>query len=96
MAVVVINLGSTLAHSHPKPLRARHAATGLGLLDVAAPLGLVLALPAVLPFALVASVIGHGLPRHLVAGSAGRFTLTAMGVGLKLLSMFTLAPEKRG
>ena len=100
VGIALVNLGVTLCRSRPLPLSARYVAAGLAFLAATVLMGLTLAFglaaPTALPAWLVAPVAGHGLPLHLLAGIAGWFTLTAMGVALKLLSMFTLAPEERG
>ncbi len=100
VAVAIVNLAVTLGRARPLPLSARYVAAALAFLGATVLVGLSLAMglaaPGLLPVALAAPLLGHGLPLHLMAGIAGWFTLTAMGVGLKLLSMFTLAPEERG
>lgn len=86
--------------TRPLPLPARFVAAALAFLWVTVLLGLCLALavarPGTLPPDRVARLLVDGLPLHLLAGIGGWFTLTAMGVGYKLLAMFTLAPEHRG
>jgi hypothetical protein len=94
------NLAVTLWRARPLALSARYVAAALAFLAATVLLGLTLAValavPALLPPALAATIAGEGLPFHVLAGVAGWFTLTAMGVGLKLLAMFALAPEQRG
>lgn len=89
----------TLA-SAPLPLPARYVAAGLVFLTLVPLLGVALALAVVAPRQLGVAVDGllyaRGLPLHLLAGLGGWLALTAMGVALKLLAMFMLAPEERG
>ncbi|MDI3317869.1 MAG: hypothetical protein QJR14_09685 [Bacillota bacterium] len=93
-------LGRTLASARPLPLPARYVAGGLLFLVLVPALGAALALAVVVPervgLAGAGFLLGRGLSLHLLAGLGGWFTLTAMGVALKLLSMFALAPEDRG
>ncbi len=97
--LAIVNLGVTLFAARPLPLSARYVACALGFSLLTVLLGLTFALAisttSLLPEAL-APLIGAGLPFHILAGIAGWLTLTAMGVTLKLLSMFMLAPEERG
>lgn len=100
IALSLVNLYVTLGRSRPLPLSARYVAVSLGFLTLTVLMGTSLALgltgTLILPPSILASLLGFGLPIHLLSGIAGWFTLTAMGVSLKLLSMFTLAPEERG
>lgn len=99
-AVALANLGRTLGRARPLSLPARYVASALGFLALTVLLGLTFALamtwPGLLPAGMAGPLLGAGLPLHLLAGVGGWFTLTAMGVALKLLAMFTLAPEDRG
>ncbi|MCL6595376.1 MAG: hypothetical protein K6V73_04100 [Firmicutes bacterium] len=100
VGVNAVNLAVTLWRARPLPLSGRYAAAALAFLAATVLLGLTLAatltVPTLLPPVLAATLAGEGLPFHVLAGVGGWFTLTAMGVGLKLLAMFTLAPEERG
>lgn len=91
------SLGRTLWRARPLPFAARFVAIGLVFLFATVVLGilmsLVLSRPDLMPWP---RVISHGLPLHLMAGLIGWFTLTAIGVSYRLLTMFTLAPEERG
>lgn len=99
-AVALANLGRTLGRARPLSLPARYVAAALIFLALTVLLGLTFALtltvPGLLPLPVAAPLMGSGLPLHLLAGIGGWFTLTAMGVALRLLAMFTLAPEERG
>ncbi|MDI3297881.1 MAG: hypothetical protein QJR08_01795 [Bacillota bacterium] len=93
-------LGRTLASARPLPLPGRYVAAGLLFLALVPALGVALALAVAAPRwtgpAAAGFLFARGLPLHLLAGLGGWFTLTAMGVALKLLAMFMLAPEERG
>ncbi len=97
--LAIVNLGLTLFAARPLSLSARYVASALGFSFLTVLLGLTFALAfsgsGLLPPAL-APLIGAALPLHILAGVAGWLTLTAMGVALKLLSMFMLSPEERG
>ncbi|QIA27396.1 hypothetical protein DYI95_007480 [Thermaerobacter sp. PB12/4term] len=103
-AVAAVNLAIGLWRARPLVLPARFVAVGLAFLLLTGGLGVSLALVLALPDAagrhlspaLTAQLLARGLPLHMAAGLGGWFTLTAMGVAYKLLSMFTLAPEERG
>lgn len=89
------NLGVVLWRARPLPLCARFIAFGLGFLLVTGGLGVTFGLvldAASMPNWLL-PLQRSGLALHVVAGVAGWFTLTAMGVSYRLLSMFMLAPE---
>lgn len=103
-AVATVNLAIGLWRARPLVLPARFVAVGLIFLLLTGGLGVLLAWILAHPQGavrhlgapLVARLLQRGLPLHMVAGIGGWFTLTAMGVAYKLLSMFTLAPEDRG
>jgi len=98
------NLGVGLWRARPLVLPARFVAAGLGFLVLTVAMGLTLAMmlahPEPMARHLSADLTGRflsrGLSLHVLAGIGGWFTVTAMGVAYKLLSMFTLAPEDRG
>ena len=94
----IANFAVTLRGVRPLPLPARFVAAALGFLVLAALLGLSFGLAFSLPSppAWLAVLAAQGLPLHLAAGIGGWFTLTAIGVGYKLLPMFMLAEEDRG
>ncbi len=97
---VTIAAGSlfrTLWQTRPLPFAARFVAAGLVFLFTALGLGILLGCALSSP-ELVSwtGAFTDGLRLHLLAGLIGWFTLTAMGVSYRLLSMFTLAPEERG
>lgn len=95
--VAAWSLGRTLWQARPLPFSAWFVAAGLGFLFVAIGMGLVLGCAFAHPDWITWSeVFGGGLRLHLLAGLIGWFTLTAIGVSYRLLSMFTLAPEERG
>lgn len=93
-AIVPANI---LWRTRPLPFSARFIAVGLAFLLIAAIMGVVMgvafARPELVPWP---GVLSTGFRLHLLAGLIGWFTLTAMGVSYRLLSMFTLAPEERG
>lgn len=93
----VVVLSKILWRARPLPLSAQFVAVGLCFLLVTAVMGITMGLafadPELVPWPEVHTA---GLRLHLLAGLVGWFTLTAMGVSYRLLSMFTLAPEERG
>ena len=95
--IAVVSLARTLWRARPLPFAARFLAAGLVFLVAALGMGIVLGGALSAPGAVMwpaASTVGLRL--HLLAGFAGWFTLTAIGVSYRLISMFTLAPEERG
>lgn len=97
VAIAVTTLSQTLWQARPLPFSARFVAAGLVFLVVALGMGIVLGLvfsvPKWIPWT---GAFTDGLRLHLLAGLIGWFTLIAIGVSYRLLSMFTLAPEERG
>ena len=93
--LAALNLGITLWRGRPLPLPAQFVAAGLCFLLVTGALGLIFACALALPDApaWTLAILARGLPLHAAAGFGGWFTLTAMGVSFRLLSMFMLAPE---
>ena len=98
------HLARGLWRARPLVLPGRFAAAGLSFLLLAVVVGLSMAVLLAWPEraaglgrpGLAAGLLSTGLALHLAAGIGGWFTLTAMGVAYKLLSIFTLAPEERG
>lgn len=90
-------LARILWRTRPLPFSAYFVAVGLGFLLITAAMGIVMGLvfayPDLVPWP---EALSTGFHLHLLAGLVGWFTLTAMGVSYRLLSMFTLAPEERG
>lgn len=86
-----------LWRTRPLPFSAQFVAAGLGFLLITAAMGIAMGLafafPALVPWP---DIFAAGFRLHLLAGLVGWFTLTAIGVSYRLLSMFTLAPEDRG
>lgn len=93
----VIALARILWQTRPLTFSAQFIAAGLVFLLLTVTLGLVFGLvfaaPELVPWG---DALGDGFRLHLLAGLGGWFTLTAIGVSYRLLSMFTLAPEERG
>ena len=79
-----------------RTLPVRFVATGLGFLVLTLALGLCFSLALTWPGApaWIDELLRRGLDLHVLAGLGGWFTLTAMGVAYRLLSMFILAPEE--
>lgn len=92
-----VALARILWQTRPLGFSSQFIAAGLIFLLITVVLGLifglVLAAPQLVPWS---DVFGAGFRLHLLAGLLGWFTLTAIGVSYRLLSMFTLAPEERG
>ncbi|MGH7048346.1 MAG: hypothetical protein ACREE2_18370 [Stellaceae bacterium] len=96
-AIAAVSLSQTLWRARPLPFSARFVATGLAFLFAALAMGVVLGLAFAIPqWVPWPGAFTDGLGLHLLAGLVGWFTLTAIGVSYRLLSMFTLAPEERG
>ncbi|MGH7032586.1 MAG: hypothetical protein ACREFL_02515, partial [Stellaceae bacterium] len=97
VAIAAASLSRTLWQARPLPFSARFVAAGLVFLFIALGMGIVLGCAFSSP-ELVSwpDNATDGLRLHLLAGLIGWFTLTAIGVSYRLLSMFTLAPEERG
>lgn len=97
--ISIVNLAITLWRSRPLGLPSLYVSVALGFFLVTLAMGTSLALlltdPGVLSPGFL-TILANGLPLHLLAGIGGWFTLIALGVGIKLLSMFSLAPEERG
>lgn len=97
VAIAAVSLSQTLWQARPLPLSARFVAAGLVFLIAALGMGIVLGCALSSPELIAwAGAFTDGLRLHLLAGLLGWFTLTALGVSYRLLSMFTLAPEERG
>lgn len=90
-------LACILWQTRPLTYSAQFIAAGLVFMLLTVTLGLIFGLvfaaPELVPWA---DALSDGFRLHLVAGLGGWFTLTAIGVSYRLLSMFTLAPEERG
>ncbi len=96
-AIAAADFARLLWQARPLSLSARFLFCGLLFLFAALGLGITLGLAFAAPrFFPSPAIFGEGLKLHLLAGLFGWFTLTAMGVSYRLLSMFTLAPEERG
>jgi hypothetical protein len=97
VTIAAVSLSRTLLRARPLPFSARFVAAGLVFLVIAVGMGIVLGCAFSAPELVSWSgVFTDGLRLHLLAGIIGWFTLTAIGVSYRLLSMFTLAPEERG
>ena len=98
--MLALVVASMLWDASSLALAARFVAVGLAGLILTVALGLTMALalnqPQIFGGRLLAVVLTQGLQYHLALGLIAWFTLTAMGVGYKLMAMFTLAPEERG
>lgn len=96
LGVGAFNVAATLWRARPLPMQALFVAAGLGFLLLTGLIGLgftlALSLPA--PPAILTGLVRDGLSAHVAGGLFGWFTLTAMGVSYRLLSMFMLAPEE--
>lgn len=91
------SIARTLWQARPLPFPARFVAVGLACLLAVLVMGIILATAFVAPRHLAwGRAFTDGLRLHFLAGLVGWFTLTALGVSYRLLSMFTLAPEERG
>jgi len=91
-------LASPLTGGKTLPLPARFVALALVCVLAAASLGELLAsmLAGLLGDDLAAALAGQGVALHAGFGLGGWLSLAAMGVSYRLLSMFLLAPERRG
>lgn len=98
--MLALAVASTLWVAPSLALPARFVAAGLVGLLLTVALGLTMALarnqPQLFGARWLAAVLTQGLGSHVAMGLIAWFTLTAMGVGYKLMVMFTLAPEERG
>jgi len=94
-ALIIWNLGRTLAAAPKLPLPARFVTVGLVCVAATVTLGIIFAL--VLGGTVNATSLlvltGIGRPIHATAGLGGWLTFTAMGVSYRLLAMFMLAPD---
>jgi len=97
VALVAVTIGRALVAGRPLALPGRFVAAGLCFLCLTVLLGVSFALALAWPdyFAWDGLVV-HGLGLHIATGIIGWFTLTAIGVSYRLLSMFMLAPEEDG
>lgn len=95
--LVGATIGRALTAARPLALPGRFVAIGLGFLLLTIGLGLSFALalawPETFPWG---GWLSRGLKLHVMSGLVGWFTLTAMGVSYRLVSMFMLAPEEDG
>lgn len=91
-------LFATLISSASLPLPAGFVALALISLLVTALLGETMAsvMAGVIGGAFSVALITHGVGLHAAFGLGGWLTLAAMGVSYRLLSMFLLAPERKG
>lgn len=90
------SIARTLWQARPLPFSARFVAVGLACLLAVLAMGIVLGTAFAAPRLAWARAFTDGLRLHFLAGLVGWFTLIALGVSYRLLSMFTLAPEERG
>ncbi|MGB3809439.1 MAG: hypothetical protein WA943_05040 [Parvibaculum sp.] len=96
LGIGAFNIAATLWRARPLPMQALFVAAGLGFLVLTGLIGICFALALSLPEppAMLVGFIRDGLAAHVAGGLGGWFTLTAMGVSYRLLSMFMLAPEE--
>ena len=96
LVIGAFNIGATLWNARPLPIQAYFVAAGIGFLLLTGTMGLIFALALTLPSpsGWLTQMLQQGLIAHVAAGLGGWFTLTAMGVSYRLLSMFMLAPEE--
>ena len=96
LGIGAFNVAATLWRARPLPMQALFVAAGLGFLVLTGLIGVCFALALALPEppAMLTSLVRNGLSAHVAGGLFGWFTLTAMGVSYRLLSMFMLAPEE--
>ncbi len=96
--LAVAMLATPLIGGKALPLPARFVALALFCLLGAASLGVLLAgmLAGLLGDDLAAALAERGVALHAGFGLGGWLSLAAMGVSYRLLSMFLLAPERRG
>lgn len=87
---------SVIRHASERALSARFVAAGLAFLVLTLALGVCFTLALALPGApdWLIETLRRGLDVHVLVGLGGWFTLTALGVAYRLLSMFILAPEE--
>ena len=89
---------ATLLRARTFPLPAGYLALALISLLVAAMLGETLAsvLSGLVGGEFSVALVSHGVPLHAAFGLGGWLTLAAVGVSYRLLSMFLIAPERKG
>jgi hypothetical protein len=88
----------TLLRARTFPLSAGYVALALISLLVATMLGETLSsvLAGLVGGEFSVALVSHGLPLHAGFGLGGWLTIAAMGVSYRLLSMFLIAPERKG
>ncbi|HLI14383.1 MAG TPA: hypothetical protein VKY65_22535 [Alphaproteobacteria bacterium] len=95
--LAVWRLAPVLWRARPLTLPARFVLAAFGFLLVTVGLGLtfgaIFACPTLFPWG---RFMADGLRLHVMGGVLGWFSLIALGVSYRLLSMFMLAPEERG
>ncbi|MCP8884473.1 hypothetical protein NIM87_13215 [Devosia sp. XJ19-1] len=96
--VAAVMLFATLLSARSLPLPAGFVALGLLSLLVAATLGETLAsvLAGLVGGNFSVALVMHGVGLHAAFGLGGWLTLAAMGVSYRLVSMFLVAPERKG
>ena len=94
-ALVLWNLGRTIATCRPLPVPARFVSVGLASVAFTAMLGIVFALVrgGMVDNPYLVDLTVQGVPLHAVAGLGGWLTFCAVGVSYRLFAMFMLAPE---
>lgn len=94
LSLVGVIIARALAAARPLALAGRFVAVSLCFLLLTIGLGLCFALAFAWPEAVPwAGRLTNDLTLHVASGLIGWFTLTAIGVSYRLLSMFMLAPE---
>lgn len=97
-ALAAVILFSTLFSAGSLPFPAGFVAVALGSLVITVLLGesLASALAGLLGGDAAIALINHGVGLHAGFGLGGWLTLAAMGVSYRLVSMFLIAPERKG
>ncbi|HET6726133.1 MAG TPA: hypothetical protein VFH85_09025 [Gammaproteobacteria bacterium] len=95
--IAIVDIAVPLLQARPLPLPGRMVLTALAFLVATIALGLLMSVALTIPLLArhFAPLVG-GVGYHALAGLGGWFTIGAIGVSYKLLSMFMLAPEDRG
>ncbi|ODT51296.1 hypothetical protein [Devosia sp. 63-57] len=98
LSLAAVILFSTLLNAKSLPLPAGFVAIALMSVLVTALLGetLASAIAGLFGGDFAAAIITHGVPLHAGFGLGGWLTLAAMGVSYRLVSMFLVAPERKG